>query len=76
MKIRDKNRRFKELMTCIEEEDRTNKERYKKAKRAANKVVTEAKDCVFEAFYQKLDTKEGEKYILKLAKARSRQIRT
>ena len=35
--------------------------------------MAEAKDHAFEAFYQKLDTKEEEKYIFKLAKARFRQ---
>ena len=61
-------------MACTEEEDRTHKkERYKEAKQAAKKAVAEPKDRAFEAFYQKLDTKEGEKYIFKLAKARSRQ---
>ena len=61
-------------MACTEEEDRTHKkERYKEAKHAAKKAVAEAKDRAFEAFYQKLDTKEGEKYIFKLAKTRSRQ---
>ena len=73
-KIKDKNRRFKELMSCTEEEDKTHKkERYKEAKRAAKKAVVEAKDRAFETFYQKLDTKEGEKYTFMLAKARSRQ---
>ena len=61
-------------MACTEEEDRKqNRERYKEAKREAKKAVAEAKSRAFEAFYQKLDTKEGEKYIFKLAKARSRQ---
>ncbi|XP_057526297.1 uncharacterized protein LOC130805539 [Amaranthus tricolor] len=73
-KIKDKNRRFKELMACTEVEDRTlKKEMYKEKKRAAKKVVAEAINLVFEDFYQKLDTREGEKYIFKLAKARSRQ---
>ena len=73
-KIKEKNKSFKELMACTEEEDRTHKkERYKEAKRAAKKAVAEAKDQAFEALYQKLETKEGEKYIYKLAKARSRQ---
>ncbi|XP_057540787.1 uncharacterized protein LOC130818644 [Amaranthus tricolor] len=73
-KIKEKNRRFKELKASTEEEDRTHKkERYKEAKRGAKKAVAEAKDRAFEAFYQKLDTKEGEKYIFMLEKARSRQ---
>ena len=61
-------------MACTEEEDRTHKkERYKEAKQVAKKVVAKLKDREFEAFYQKLDTKEGEKYIFKLTKERSRQ---
>ena len=56
-------------MACTKEEDRIlKKERYRDEKRVAKKAVTEAKDRMFEAFYQKLDTKEGEKYIFKLAK--------
>ena len=63
-----------EFMACTEEEDRTHKkEKYKEAKWVAKKTVAEAKDRAFEAFYQKLDTKDGEKYIFKLDKVRSRQ---
>ena len=61
-------------MACTEEEDRIHKkERYKEAKRGGKESSSGGKDCAFEAFYQKLDNKEGEKYIFKLAKARSRQ---
>ena len=39
-KIKDKNREFKELMTCMEEEDRIHKNKsYKEAKRAAKKAI-------------------------------------
>ena len=73
-KIKNKNGRFNELIACTEEEVRTQmKEWYKEAKREAKKAVAKAKSHAFEAFYQKLETKEGEKYIFKLAKARSRQ---
>ena len=66
--------RFKELMACTEEEDRTyKKERYKESKQAEKKAVMKAKYRAFEAFYHKLDTKEGEKQIFKLARTRSRQ---
>ena len=55
--------RFKELVACTEEEDRIQKkERYKEAKREAEKAIAEVKGRAFEAFYQKLDTKEGDKY--------------
>ena len=44
-KIMDKNERFKELITCMEEEVRTQKrESYKEAKRAARKAVAEEKN--------------------------------
>ena len=62
-KIKDKNKRFKELMACTEEEDRIEKRvSYKEAKRAAKKAVTEAKkNHGYEDLHQKLDTKEGKK---------------
>ena len=73
-KIKDKNKRFKELMACTEEEDMIEKRvSYKEAKRAAKKAVTEAKNHGYEDFYHKLDMKEGEKQIFKLARTRSRQ---
>ena len=37
-------------------------------------MVIEAKSRAYVDFYQKLDTKEGEKHIFNLAKARSRQM--
>ena len=59
-KIKDKNKRFKELMACTEEEDMIHKkESYKEVKRTAKKAVVEAKSRVYADFYQKLDTKEG-----------------
>ena len=43
-KIKDKNKRFKELMACTEKGDRIEKRvSYKKAKRTTKKAVTEAK---------------------------------
>ena len=59
-KIKEKKKRFKELMACMEEEDRIHKkEIYKEAKRVAKKAVEEAKGRAYEDFYQKLDTNEG-----------------
>ena len=73
-KIKNKNKRFKELMACTEEEDRIEKRvSYKEAKRAAKKAVMEDKNRGYEDLYRKLDTKEGEKQFLKLAMTRSRQ---
>ncbi|XP_057543263.1 uncharacterized protein LOC130821493 [Amaranthus tricolor] len=73
-KIKEKKKRFKELMAYTVEEDRIHKkESYKEAKCTAKKAVVEAKSRAYADFYQKLDTKEGEKHIFKLAKARSMQ---
>ncbi|XP_057543373.1 uncharacterized protein LOC130821601 [Amaranthus tricolor] len=70
-KIKDKNKRFKDLIACMEDEDRIEKRvSYKEAKRVAKKAVTEAKNRGYEDLYQKLDTKEGEKQIFKLARTR------
>ena len=73
-KIKDKNKRFKELMVCTKEEDRIEKRvSYKEAKRAAKKGVTEAKYRGYEDLYRKRDTKEGEKQIFKLTRTRAKQ---
>ena len=74
-KIKDKNKKFKELMTCTEEkEDKIEKRvSYKEAKRATKKGVTEVKNRAYKDLYWKLDTKEGEKHIFKLARTKSRQ---
>ena len=43
-KIKDKNKRFKELMACTEEEDRIEKRvSYKEAKRVAKKAINGGK---------------------------------
>ena len=48
-KIKDKNKRFKELMECTEEKDKIERRvSYKEAKWAAKKVVTEAKNRGYE----------------------------
>ena len=55
--------------------DRVSKrEIYKKAKREAKKAVVEIKHRGYKDLYEKLDTKEGEKYIFKHAKARSKKM--
>ncbi|XP_057515629.1 uncharacterized protein LOC130797162 [Amaranthus tricolor] len=61
-------------MAYTEEEDRIeNRVSYKEAKRAEKKAVTEAKNRAYKDFFRKLDTKEGEKQIFKLARTRSEQ---
>ena len=69
----DKNK-FKELLACNEERDRTSKrEIYKEDKRVAKKAVSAEKSQAYEDFYKKLDTKEGKKHVFKLAKARAKK---
>ena len=73
-KIKDKNKKFKDFLACTEDEDRIEKRvSYKEAKRATKKAVTEAKNHGYEDSYRKLDTKEGEKQIFKLARMGSSQ---
>ena len=43
-------------------------ERYKLAKKEANKVVQNAKSKVYKEVYEKLDTKEVEKDIYRIAR--------
>ena len=52
-----------------------NMKNYKRAKKEAKKVVSKAKAKAWEHFYKKLDSKEGEKDIFKLAKARERKTK-
>ncbi|KAD1514663.1 hypothetical protein E3N88_42703 [Mikania micrantha] len=49
------------------------KNRYKEAKREAKKTVAEAKDKAYREMYKRLETKEGEHAMFKIAKARERK---
>ncbi len=71
-KVKEKKACYKSLYTCRSDE---NLEKYKNAKKEVKKVVSEAKKKAFENFYKKLDTKEGEKDIYKIAKVRERNTR-
>jgi hypothetical protein len=55
--------------------DNENLEKYMIAKKEAKKVVRNARDKVYKEVYDKLDTKEGEKDIYRLAKMRDRKSR-
>ena len=48
---------------------------YKAAKKLAKKVVTIVKNSAYERLYQKLQTKEGQKDVFKLARAREKKTR-
>jgi len=48
---------------------------YKAAKKLAKKAVTIAKNNAYEMLYHKLETKEGEKDMFKLARASEKKTR-
>ena len=52
-----------------------NIEKYKVAKKTAKRAVNEAKGRAYEDLYRRLSTKEGEKDIYRMARARDRKTR-
>ncbi|KAE8722033.1 Phosphoenolpyruvate/phosphate translocator 2 isoform 2 [Hibiscus syriacus] len=70
-KVKTKQTCFKEFLQCNDDEERSRaKQRYKEAKREAKKTVAKAKDKAYEEMYKRLDTKEGQNDIFRLAKSR------
>ena len=53
-----------------------NIEKYNVAKKTAKRAVSVAKDRAYENLHQHLSTKEGEKDIYRMARARDRKTRT
>jgi hypothetical protein len=47
-----------------------NVEHYKVVKKTANRMVSEVREQMYDGLYQRLDTKEGEKDIYRIAKSR------
>ncbi|GKF93777.1 hypothetical protein Tco_0283477, partial [Tanacetum coccineum] len=74
-KVKAKQTRFRELISMRGDEANriAAKERYKESKREAKKVVAKAKDKAYEDLYKRLDSKEGENDIYRIAKARERR---
>ncbi|KAL6564528.1 hypothetical protein OROMI_015978 [Orobanche minor] len=70
--IKIKRECYKVLGKCSSDE---NYERYKKARTEAKKAVRNARSKVNKELYARLDTKEGEKDIYKLARMRERKTR-
>ncbi|KAK9724967.1 hypothetical protein RND81_05G111900 [Saponaria officinalis] len=70
--IKAKRECYKALGKCMSNE---NFEKYKEARQAAKKAVRDAMTKVNQKMYTKLDTKEGEKDIYKLARIRDRKTR-
>jgi len=59
----------------MEEEKEICRVRCNEAKKVAKKVVAVAKSMAYDRLYQKLETKEGDKEVFKLEKARERRAR-
>ena len=75
-KVREKQRAYAALNSCTTEEEKRVKEAlYKDAKKLAKKAVVTAKSHAYERLYQRLETKEGEKDVFKLARAREKKSR-
>ena len=55
--------------------DEVNFENYKLAKREAKKTVKEARAKVYQDIYERLDSKEGEKDIYRIARIREKKTR-
>ena len=70
--IKEKKILYKEWQKC---RSRENLEKYKLVRKEAKRAVSENKYKAYENFYKKLESKEGEKDIYKLAKVRERKSR-
>jgi len=58
-----------------DEERQTKSIRYEAAKKVAKRAVAVAKSLTFDRLYHRLGTKEGEKEVFRLARARARKTR-
>jgi len=75
-KVNEKNEAYIDVMNSGSDEDReTMSIRYKAARKVAKKAVAVAKNLTFDRLYHRLGTKEGEKKVFKLVKARYRNTR-
>lgn len=63
------------LSSGTDKEKEISKVRYKAAKKVAKRAVAVAKSMAYDRFYHKLETKEGEKEVFRLARARERRAR-
>ncbi|KAD4586205.1 hypothetical protein E3N88_23806 [Mikania micrantha] len=73
-KVRAKQERFRELVRCTEDAQKESlRTKYKDAKREARKAVSEAKNKAYREMYKRLETKEEEHDMFKIAKSRERR---
>lgn len=67
-KIKEKQETFASIgVSTSDEGQEANKARYKRARKKVQKTVTLAKNKAFESLYQRLETKDEEKDVFKLA---------
>jgi len=72
-KVKEKQKAYTALSSCTSEEEKEVREAlYRDAKNVAKKAVAVAKNNAYERLYQKLESKEGEKEVFKLARAREK----
>ena len=79
-KIKEKVKEKKEAYAAFinsktDKEKEISRVRYRAAKKVAKKTVAIAKSIAYNRLYQKLETKEGENEVFKLARARKEELR-
>ena len=75
-KVKAKQEKYKVLMESrTEDEVEFNKVQYKTAKKEAKRAVAVAKSNAYERLYQRLNSKEGENEVFRLARAREGRTR-
>jgi len=76
-KVKEKKVAYAAFMNSrMDEEKEFNRGRYKASKKVAKKVVAVAKCGAYDRLYQKLETKEDEKEVFKLARAGEGVLKT
>ena len=72
-KVKAKQEKYNALVgSRTDEEKEENRVHYRIAKREGKKVVAVTKNNAYERLYQRLHSKEGEKEVFKLARAKER----
>ena len=75
-KVKEKKEAFVDFMNSGADGERdASRARYQAAKKVAKKAVAVAKSLACDRLYRRLETKEGEKVVFKLARARERRTR-